>query len=83
VLGASTVFILVTEMIGVDGFVQRFVHNGCVVPARPRPYCDPFALRGGAAVFGVACTRLRRGYVAAEAPLMVMCRGDGTSPSDS
>jgi hypothetical protein len=71
----------VTEMIGADGFVQLFVHNGCVVPARSHPGFDPFPLRGQAAVFRLAYPRSRRGDVANEAPRNPVCRGYGTSRS--
>jgi hypothetical protein len=71
-----------TEISGAHGFVQLFVHNGCVVPASSRTSFDPFALRDRVASFGPGYTRLPRADLAA-APRMVVCRGYGTSRSDS
>jgi hypothetical protein len=65
-------------------FVQVFVHNGCVVPARSGAGFDPFALHGRTdPVFGGASRGLRRGTVADLAPRNVVCRGYVTSRSDS
>jgi hypothetical protein len=78
-LGASAGLLSLAELISAGGFVQLFVHNGCVVHARSRTCFDPVALRARAAVLSLAFTRLRRRHVADAALRNLVCRGYGTS----
>jgi hypothetical protein len=74
----------ITETMARARFVQLFVHNGCVVSARSGSGFDLFALRGRADdVFGTGTPlgKLRRRDVGV--PRLVVCRGYGTSRSDS
>jgi hypothetical protein len=74
---------MLAEVIGAGGFVQLFVHNDCVVPARSGPGFDPLGRHGRARErFAAASSGLRPADVADAPPRNLVCRGYGTSRSD-